>query len=104
MEIDVSSEHLDSRGMVVDFGDINQVVKVWIDQVLDHKMLLSRNDPLVPVLSEHGEPCFLMDSNPTAENIARIIYEYARSQGLEVTEVRLWETTTSFATYRNDSG
>ena len=40
-----------------------------------------------------------MDSNPTAENIARLIYEYTASQGLPVVLVRLWETDTAFATY-----
>jgi 6-pyruvoyltetrahydropterin/6-carboxytetrahydropterin synthase len=101
-EIEVSSQALDSRGMVVDFGDITQIVKAWIDRVLDHRMLLCKDDPLAQVLSDQGEPCFLMDSNPTAENIAKLIYEYARSEGLEVTEVRLWETATSFATYRSE--
>jgi 6-pyruvoyltetrahydropterin/6-carboxytetrahydropterin synthase len=87
--------------MVVDFGDINRIVKEWIDQVLDHKLLLSKDDPLVPVLLNQNEPFHLMDVNPTAENIAKLIYEYATSQGLAVTEVRLWETATSFATYRS---
>jgi 6-pyruvoyltetrahydropterin/6-carboxytetrahydropterin synthase len=41
-----------------------------------------------------------MDVNPTAENIAKLIFEHARSQKLPVTEVRLWETPTSFAAYR----
>ncbi len=101
VEIDVSSQKLDHRGMVVDFGDINRIVKEWIDRVLDHKLLLSRDDPLVRVLQNLNEPLFLMDANPTAENIAKLIYEYATCQGLAVTEVRLWETTTSFATYRS---
>ncbi len=95
----MSADHLDHRGMVMDFGDINRVVKEWIDQVLDHKMLLCRSDPLAETLRNLHEPFFIMESNPTAENIARLIYEYATSQGLPVTEVRLWETVTSFATY-----
>ena len=37
----------------------------------------------------------------TAENIAKLIYEHAKSQGLPVVEVRLWETPTSYATYRD---
>ena len=86
--------------MVVDFGDINRIVKEWIDRVLDHKLLLSKDDPLVAVLTNMNEPVYLMDANPTAENIAKLIYEYAYSQGLPVTEVRLWETAASSATYR----
>jgi len=100
VEIEVVSEKLDSRGMVIDFGDINKVVKTWIDQELDHKMLLCKEDPLLKVLQNLHEPCFVMNENPTAENIAKLIYDYAASQGMTVSEVRLWETETSFASYR----
>ncbi len=86
--------------MVMDFGDINVVVKSWIDRELDHRMLLCRDDPMQKTLRELNEPCFVMEANPTAENIAKLIYEYAVSQGLQVSEVRLWETPTSYAAYR----
>lgn len=99
-EIELSAEELDGRGMVMDFGDINSVVKTWIDRELDHKMILCRKDPLIRALAELGEPFYAIEENPTAENIARLIYEYAASQGFPVTAVRLWETPTSFATYR----
>jgi 6-pyruvoyltetrahydropterin/6-carboxytetrahydropterin synthase len=99
-EIEIVSQTLDNRGMVVDFGEINQVVKTWIDRELDHSMLLCKRDPVVKILRDLKEPCFVMEENPTAENIARVIYEYAESQGLPVAEVRLWETPTSYATYR----
>lgn len=85
--------------MVMDFGDINKVIKTWIDAELDHKMLLHRKDPIAAVLEAHQQPCYLMDVNPTAENIAKLIYEYAHAQGLRVAEVRIWETPNSFASY-----
>jgi 6-pyruvoyltetrahydropterin/6-carboxytetrahydropterin synthase len=100
VEIEVVADKLDTRGMVVDFGDINAIVKTWIDRDLDHKMLLSKDDPILDILRDLGEPVFVMDVNPTAENIAKLICEFAASQGLPVSEVRLWETVTSFATYR----
>lgn len=99
-EITLCSEHLDHRGMVVDFGDIKTALKAWIDQNLDHCMLLRHDDPLVPVLRDMGEPVFVMDQNPTAESIAAVIFEEARRKGLPVAEVRLWETPDSCATYR----
>ena len=100
VEIDIRSDELDVRGMVVDFSDIKRIVKAWIDETLDHRMLLNKADPLVPVLQQCGELHFLMDENPTAENIAKLIFQHARSKGLPVVEVRLWETPSSFATYR----
>ena len=90
---------LDGRGMLVDFAEIKRKVQVWIDENLDHTMLLCRQDPLLPVLLERGERVFVMESNPTAENIARLIYERARDAGLPVTQVVLWETEHCCSTY-----
>jgi 6-pyruvoyltetrahydropterin/6-carboxytetrahydropterin synthase len=91
---------LDDRGMVIDFSEIKRAVSGWIDEHLDHRMILNRTDPVVPVLQGMGEPMFLMDVNPTAENLARQIFEVAREQGLPVVDVRLWETPQCCARYR----
>lgn len=91
---------LDRLGMVVDFSEIKRVLKTWIDEYLDHKMLLHRDDPVVPDLRRHGEPFVLLDVNPTAENIAKLICDHALANGLPVVEVTLWETEGSFATYQ----
>jgi 6-pyruvoyltetrahydropterin/6-carboxytetrahydropterin synthase len=99
VEVEVRSGVLDKRNMVCDFSDIKRVVKGWIDRDLDHKMLLRRDDPLVKVLQQLGEPVYICESNPTAEHIAKIIYQHAASEGLPVVRVKLWETPTSFAEY-----
>lgn len=98
-EIEARSEALDGRDMVCDFSDIKRIVKEWVDRELDHKMILRRDDPLVTALERLGEPVFLVGSNPTAEHIARLLFDYARAEGLPVVRVTLWETPTSFATY-----
>jgi 6-pyruvoyltetrahydropterin/6-carboxytetrahydropterin synthase len=98
--ITLETPRLDGLGMVVDFSRIKRVVSAWIDETLDHKMILHRDDPLLPYLRQQGEPIFVLDANPTAENIARLIYDYTAGQGFPVVEVRLWETDDSFATYR----
>ena len=94
---------LDAQGMVLDFSEIKRVVSRWIDDHLDHRMILNRTDPVVPVLLEMGEPVYLMDVNPTAENIAKLIFEVATQQGLPVVDVRLWETPGCCATYGPES-
>jgi 6-pyruvoyltetrahydropterin/6-carboxytetrahydropterin synthase len=66
---------------------------------MDHAMLVRHDDPLIEYLEETGEPYYVMEENPTAEAIAREIYEYAESQGHPVAEVRLHETSSSHATY-----
>jgi 6-pyruvoyltetrahydropterin/6-carboxytetrahydropterin synthase len=98
--ITIESDKLDDRGMVLDFSDIKKVVAQWIDDNLDHRMLLHRDDPAVPMLKQMSEPMFLLDVNPTAENIAKLIYQFTRDHGFPITECHLWETPHCFATYR----
>lgn len=101
--ITLAGDSLDDRGMLIDFSDVKRVVASWIDAELDHRMLLHRDDPLLPELRRLGEPVVVLDVNPTAENIAKWIYEYARDRGLPVVEVTLWETDSSYATYQGSA-
>jgi 6-pyruvoyltetrahydropterin/6-carboxytetrahydropterin synthase len=98
--ITMESAGLDARGMVLDFSEIRDKVSRWIDEHLDHRMVLSRDDPLVPLLRQAGEPMLLLDVNPTAENLARLIHQCAADQGLPVVEVSLWETPRCRACFR----
>lgn len=100
LEVDLESSRLDGLGMVLDFGVVRDVLRTWIDDHLDHRMLLCRTDPIVPLLQAQGEPLFLMDENPTAENIAKLVFRHGRSAGLPVVEVRLWESPGSCAAFR----
>ena len=93
-------DELDERGMLVDFSDVKQSLQGWIDDTLDHRMILCERDPALPVLRELGEPVHVISENPTAENIARLIFDEAASLGFPVVEVSLWESAKSFATYR----
>jgi len=95
----LEAESLDHRGMLVDFSDIKASVRTWIDDELDHRMILNEADPVIEFLKSQGEPLKLIPDNPTAENIARLIYEFTKSQGFPVREVSLWETPKAFATY-----
>ena len=99
VEVHIEADTLDGRNMVADFGDIKRIVKGWIDRELDHKMILRTDDPLVAALQKMGEPVYVLDSNPTAERIAQLIYDKSREHGLPVSRVTVWETPTSWATY-----
>ncbi len=100
--ITIEASGLDQRGMVLDFAEIKRLIHQWIDENLDHRMILHRNDPVVAVLKEAGEPMYLLDRNPTAENIAKVIFDFAVAQGYPVVEVRFWETPSCYATYCRD--
>src|SRR5262245_29197704 len=98
--ITLAAARLDELGMVMDFSHIKKVVGGWIDAQLDHRMLLRKDDPVLAELKRLNEPVFVLDVNPTAENIAKLIYEFTASQGFPVLEVCLWETDDSYAVYR----
>ena len=98
-QIEVAAEKLDALGMVVDFSEISSSVGKWIDETLDHVLILWNNDPLVSVLKERGEKILVVPENPTAEFLARWIYTEAIKMKLPVSRVTLWETNDSSASY-----
>ena len=96
----LESSGLDPQGMVADFQVLRSRLGEWLDAEFDHRMILRRDDPAVPALQALGEPLQLLDSNPTAENLAKLVYDKARELGLPVREVRFVETPTCWASYR----
>lgn len=97
--------------MVIDFSEIKSRVGGWIEQVLDHNLILNPHDPFLalPVKDQHALHAripFVMPAeypNPTAENIARVIQEKACEilvpVGVVCVMVKLWETPSCNATY-----
>ena len=93
VRVTVGGPKLNSTGLVADFGEVKAVLREIVGR-LDHTFL------------NELEPFTVL--NPSAENIALYFYEEL-DKGLkegnsevpiEVTEVVVWETETSSATYR----
>lgn len=97
-----------SEGMVIDFGDLKQIMMEQIDAPLDHTAIYSTKDPSEPVLrvleKDSPKPFVWVDFVPTAENIAEyIFYRMAgplSEKGIQIKYVRIWETPSSTATYQ----
>lgn len=100
VRLTLGAPDVDATGMVADFRVMRDTMGAWIDSEMDHRMILRRDDPAVRPLHELGEPLYLVDFDPTAENLARHLFERAQALGLPVVEVRFWETPTCFAAYR----
>lgn len=99
VSISVSSENLDVDGMVMDFSDLKNAVSGWIDEQFDHQMLLHKDDPIAPILKAAGEPFRILDVHPTAENLARLIFDFVKEANFPVKEVIFWETTSCCVRY-----
>jgi len=78
--IELRADTLDTRGMVWDFGEIKKALQTWIDDSLDHRMILHQDDPMRKTLETAGEPLYILPHNPTAENIARAIFQEAQKK------------------------
>lgn len=98
---------LDSLGRVVDFSVIKSEVGGWIDEYLDHNMILFDEDPNLVFIEqcEGLKRPFVIPCNPTAENLAALILEKANSlleqYHIEVTKIRLWETSNCYVEVSN---
>jgi 6-pyruvoyltetrahydropterin/6-carboxytetrahydropterin synthase len=97
--VTLSGEGLDRKGMVMDFHDLKETAGGWIDGKLDHRTILHRGDPLVGALQSIGEKPYLVDFNPTAENLSRHIYQELSALGLPVVEIVIDETANCTASY-----
>jgi 6-pyruvoyltetrahydropterin/6-carboxytetrahydropterin synthase len=98
--VTLRTEALDAQGMVADFDVVARRVRGYVEENLDHRMLLAAADPLVDVLRRAGEPCVALEFAPTAENLARLLFEVAEKADLPVVEVRFEEQPGSVATFR----
>ena len=100
VEVTLKAETLNHEKMVMDFTALGTAVKAWLDLNLDHKVILSKKDPLLKILRKENQACFETALNPTAEILAELIFKSLKKSGLKIDEVAFWETPTSMASYR----
>ena len=104
-EVTVRGMELDRLGMVVDFGDLKGPVVSWINEHWDHNVLLHPHDILLEGSGKVflGESPFVIPSgNPTAENMAKGLYEVVVGllpSCVEMVRVRLYETPGCWVDY-----
>ncbi len=93
---------LNERGQVYPKTKVEETVGTWINKDLDHSLILCNTDPLLPALNSLNERVYVMNENPTEENIARLIYTHASEFGLPVESVEVWDTENTRAIYTKD--
>ena len=98
--ITIEAETLDDRGMVLDFSDIKHVVSKWIDDNLDHRMILHRDDPARAGLGSVGRAALSDRYESHGREHRQADLRLCHGQGIPIVETLLWETPHCFATYR----
>jgi 6-pyruvoyltetrahydropterin/6-carboxytetrahydropterin synthase len=86
VEVSVRGRTLDSGGMLVDFGVLKNTLRSITDS-LDHSLLNDRKEFL---------------DNPSAERIARYIFDRISVGQSGVSMVTVWETEKNCASYEPD--
>ncbi|HEY9278886.1 MAG TPA: 6-carboxytetrahydropterin synthase QueD [Eoetvoesiella sp.] len=90
-----------SNGMVMDFSEIKSIAKQHIVDQWDHAFLVFKGDtPVVNFLASlDNHKTVIIDSIPTAENLAQLAFDILAPQyaskfggGLHLSRVRLYET------------
>ena len=91
VEVSISSHELKDAGILIDF----RVLKEWTEEILnelDHKYL--------------NEIDYFKNVNPSAENIAKFIYdsikERVQCHNLDVSRVTVWESEDARVTYNGE--
>lgn len=99
VKIYLASKNLDASGMVMHFDEIKRKMGGWIEENLDHRLILNNNDPILKHLTEAKETFTKFDGNPTAERLAEYIYNNLSSYG-RIFKVEFWESPTSSASFQ----
>lgn len=102
----ISDEGVPEQGMVMDFSEVKRIVQAHIVDQWDHSFLVYRNDSVVlnflQSLPDHKT--IVLESQPTAENLATIAFQILDQafqdiygNQLKLERVRLYETPNCWA-------
>lgn len=99
------------NGMVMDFSDVKKIVRDHVVDVWDHAFLVWCEDHVVLnfLQSLAGHKTIVLDTVPTAENLARLafnildpLFHDCFGQHLHLEQVRLFETPNCWADARRE--
>lgn len=102
--VGVKSELLDRNDMVIDFGDLKKIVNGILQHEWDHTLLLNSADRNLEGLIESYTKIQHFPFDPTAERLARDLFErlsitLKEDFGVELEYVTIYENENSKATY-----
>lgn len=111
--VTLQSERLNQYDFVVDFVDIRQLFENWLQQHLDHLVIVSEDDiELLEFLQRTNERYYVLEGhkNTSAECMAEFLFyqfekilmnsDIYKAHGLHLTAVEVAETSESSAIYQ----
>lgn len=107
LEVKAEADKLDHLGRVADFGELKTIIKTWIDEYLDHNVILSVEDRNLgkDIENTTKQKIYYLTTNPTAENIALhllndIIPKLLAGKPFTVSKIKLYETPNCYVTVK----
>lgn len=90
------------NGMLIDFNELKKLVKTLVVEHFDHSFLVNRNADISSLYTtkEMFDKMLVLDYQPTCENILLDIVsrlEKGFPENLQIHNIRLYETATSYA-------
>ena len=110
VEVTCATEALDKVGRVIDFGEIKRIFGGWIDENLDHTIILNSSDTkLIELCNQiNKKPVFVVPFEPSAEYLVAFLLKQAnevlKPVGVKVVHMRLYETPNGWAEASNWKG
>lgn len=93
-----------SRGMVVDFGDVKEVLQKRVHDVCDHAFMVAESDLVMMGFFQQNTDLkhVVVPFDTTAENISHWLFanikdELEKIEGVRLYSVQLWETPFNWA-------
>ena len=93
-----------TKGMVMDFGDLKNVLKVEADY-FDHSLIYEQKtlrEKTIEALKEEGFRLIEVGFRPTAENFSKYFYDRLKKKGISVCCVTVYETPNNCAQYMEE--
>ena len=105
----ITEKGVSDEGMVIDFGDLKEIMMNEIDRWFDHGFVMYKSDEYFKefaTLNLKGQKIIFVPFIPTVENLTKYWYEILKpilkKRNIKIKYVKVWETPTSTATYEEN--
>lgn len=96
----IQDENSSKNGMVIDFGDLKEIIFQEIIEPFDHALILNSRSTLLDKISSKDTKIIITPYQPTCENFLLDFVERIRprlDKNIELVSIKLHETSTSYA-------